>query len=197
MNDERLEPISLLKWFVREQPALLVSLLYLFASGIGMYFSWRYLRHFGIDFFDYAQVSDFLLASLKEPITWTLVAGLVLVMLLDNWMSRAWGSKPRGRLTRWYGTPRYRRLNYMVFLGLIVLYMTVFADRKAEDTLSGDYLIVTLRLAESGTVDQRALLGTTSSYVFTFDPDALSANVYPVEAIEALELPAIDNAQQP
>ena len=192
MSDQQSEPVSLLRWLIREQPALLVSLLYLFASGIGMYFSWRYLRHFGIDFFDYAQVSDFLLASLKEPITWMLVLGLVLVMLLDNWMSLNWGRKPRGRLTRWYGTPRYRRLNYLAFLGLIVLYMTVFADRKARDTLRGDYLIVTLRLAESGIVEERALLGTTSGYVFTFDPAAASAKVYPVEAIEALELPAVD-----
>ena len=192
MSDERSDAVSLLRWLVREQPALLVSLLYLFASGIGMYFSWRYLRHFGIDFFDYAQISDFLLASLKEPITWTLVAGLLLAMFLDNWMSRAWGRKPRGRLTRWYGTPRYRRLNHLAFLGLVVLYMTIFADLKARDTLRGDYLKVTLRLAESGAVERRALLGTTSGYVFTFDPDASSAKVYPVEAIEALELPAVD-----
>ena len=193
MSDERPDAVSLLKWLVREQPALLVSALYLFASGIGMYFSWRYLRHFGIDFFDYAQVSDFLLASLKEPTTWVLVAGLLLAMFLDNWMSRAWGSKPRGRLTRWYGTPRYRRLNHYAFLGLVALYMTIFADLQARDTLRGDYLIVTLRLAESGAVERRALLGTTSSYVFTFDPRASSAKVYPVEAIEALELPSVDD----
>ncbi len=193
MSENRLEPISVLKWFVREQPALLVSLLYLFASGIGMYFSWRYLRHFGIDFFDYAQVGDFLLASLREPITWMLVLVLVLVMAFDNWSSRAWGQKPRGRLTAWYGSPRYRRLNYLLFLGLVVLYMTIFADLKARDVLRGDYLTVTLRFAESGTVVRRALLGTTTGYVFTFDPDASAASVYPVEAIEALELPAVDN----
>ena len=192
MSDRQWDPVAVLRWLIREQPALLISLFYLFASGIGMYFSWRYLRHFGIDFFDYAQVSDFLLASLKEPITWMLVAGLVVAMLLDNWMSRNWGRKPRGWLTRWYGTPRYRRLNYLAFLGLVALYITIFADLKARDTLRGDYLIVTLRLAESGAVEQRALLGTTSSYVFTFDPDASAAKVYPVEALEALELPAIE-----
>ena len=56
----------------REHPALIVSGFYVLASFVGMFWSWAFLRRFGIDVFDYAQISDFLLASLKEPFTWVL-----------------------------------------------------------------------------------------------------------------------------
>ena len=58
---------------LREHPALLVSVVYVAASTIGMAYSWAFLRHFGINIFNYAQIGDFLLASLKEPSTWLLV----------------------------------------------------------------------------------------------------------------------------
>ena len=57
----------------REHPALIVSAFYVAASMIGMFWSWAHLRNFGINVFNYAQISDFLLASLKEPYTWALV----------------------------------------------------------------------------------------------------------------------------
>ncbi|MDH3908826.1 MAG: hypothetical protein OEU83_07330, partial [Gammaproteobacteria bacterium] len=59
--------------FFREHPAVLVSALYVAASVVGMFYSWAYLRRFGINVFNYAQISDFLLASLREPFTWVLV----------------------------------------------------------------------------------------------------------------------------
>jgi hypothetical protein len=52
---------------LREHPALLVSTFYLAASFVGMFYSRAFLRRFGINVFNYAQISDFLLASLKEP----------------------------------------------------------------------------------------------------------------------------------
>lgn len=42
----------------------------------------------GINFFNYAQISDFLLASLKEPFTWVYVALGILLVLGDNAISR-------------------------------------------------------------------------------------------------------------
>ena len=64
----------------REHPALLVSALYVAASVVGMFWSWAYLRVFGINVFNYAQVTDFLIASLKEPFTWVLVVLAILMV---------------------------------------------------------------------------------------------------------------------
>ncbi len=73
---------------LRQHPALLVSAVYVIASIIGMLFSWDYLRLFGINVFNYSQIGDFLLASLKEPFTWVIVIMAVLLVMGDNAMSR-------------------------------------------------------------------------------------------------------------
>ena len=48
---------------LRKHPALLVSVVYVIASTIGMLYSWDFLRLFGINVFNYAQIGDFLLAG--------------------------------------------------------------------------------------------------------------------------------------
>ena len=73
---------------VREHSALLLSGLYFVASLIGLVFSWDFLRFFNINVFRYAEISDFLLASLKEPYTWLLAVAAVALVLLDNALSR-------------------------------------------------------------------------------------------------------------
>ena len=54
------------------------------ASFVGMFWSWAFLQSFGINVFNYSQISDFLLASLKEPFTWGLVVIAVLLVVSDN-----------------------------------------------------------------------------------------------------------------
>lgn len=78
-----------------------------------MLFSWDYLRLFGINVFNYAQIGDFLLASLKEPITWVIVIVSVLITMVDNKMSRRVGRSGKRRFLKWYGSGRYRLLNYI------------------------------------------------------------------------------------
>ena len=82
--DENETVLQWLRSVLREHPALLVSALYIGSSVIGMLYAWAYLRLFGINVFNYAQISDFLLASLKEPFTWGLVVLAVLLVQSDN-----------------------------------------------------------------------------------------------------------------
>ena len=63
-----------------EHPALFVSGIYFVASLIGLVYSWAFLRAFGINVFRYAEISDFLLASLKEPFTWFLAIFAVILV---------------------------------------------------------------------------------------------------------------------
>ena len=71
-----------------EHPAFFASGLYFAASLIGLVYSWAFLRAFGINVFRYAEISDFFLASLKEPFTWVLTVLAVTLVLLDNANSR-------------------------------------------------------------------------------------------------------------
>ena len=186
MSDARAFPQAGVHRMVAEHPALLVSLVYLFASAIGMLFSWSYLWHFGIDFFEYAQIGDFLLASLKEPMTWGVVVVAILVVAFDNLMSLRWNRKERSRWTRWYGSERYRKMNYLTGILLVVIFIWLYAHAKAERTLSGALPSVDIVLAERGTRFERVILGTTANYIFTLDPVSNDVVVFPVDALEMI-----------
>lgn len=173
-------------WIVglfRRHPALLVSAFYVVASFVGMLFAWDYLRHFGINVFHYAQVSDFLMASLKEPITWAIVLLSLLLMLSDNAMSRRWQKGDRPRWLRWYGSPRYRAFNYIVVIGVVTYLIHVYATLKVQLTERGRGEQVLIQLTDSDSAVQRTLLGTTGTFIFVYDVDARQATALPVENV--------------
>ena len=87
--------------FLRNHPALIVSGLYVFATAIGMFFLWSYMRHFGVNVFLYAEVSDFLLASFKDPMIWGVAFVMVVAWYFDVRASLRWGSRERPKGLRW------------------------------------------------------------------------------------------------
>ena len=185
---------SAMQWLrsvLREHPALLVSALYISASVIGMFYSWVFLRRFGINVFNYAQISDFLIASLKEPFTWALVVAAVLLVASDNAMSRRVerrGSKWFG----WYGSPRYRFINNFAALYVVLSFIYLFAFFQAKDTYAGEGKIVDVVFAESGDQVTSLLLGTTGQFVFLFDAESKHVAIHPIENIHSISFTAPD-----
>lgn len=186
MSDSREQ--SFLRNLLREHPALLVSSVYVLASTIGMVYYWAFLRYFGINVFHYAQVGDFLLASLKEPFTWFLVLLAQVLMVLDNRYSRRIGRKERSKWVRWYGTPRYRSINYVVSLGMVVLFLLAYAHRQAESVLEGSGEYVTVTLADGSAARKALLLGTTGQFLFLFEPESKLVDIHPHENVQAISL---------
>jgi hypothetical protein len=175
---------------LKEHPALLVSALYIAASVIGMFYSWAYLRRFGINVFNYAQISDFLLASLKEPFTWGLVLLALLLVSLDNSMSRRVQRKSPGKWSRWYASPRYRATNNVAALAVVLLFLYAFATAQSRDTRDGDGKVVDVIFADNGAATQAILLGTTGQYVFLFDADSEQVDIHPIENIHSISFKA-------
>lgn len=169
--------------FVREHPAVIVSGLYLFATAVGMFFSWAYLRHFGINVFLYAEISDFLLASFKDPVIWAVVFVMLFAWYFDVRASKRWGSRERARGLRWYGTRTYRRLSYPAALFALVVFLSMAAGNEAEDARKGFGDIVNVSLADSESGRTGVLLETTARFVFLFDPDTQMVYVHPHESI--------------
>ena len=97
----------------REHPALALTLGYLSVSAIGLTFSWALFRRFGVNFFLFADVSDFLMSAFREPMTFVLAgtAGAVgwlvhrLNRIEDRWLGHP---DDRGRLARGYAWVRER-----------------------------------------------------------------------------------------
>ena len=180
------EVVQWLKTVLKEHPALLVSALYIASSVIGMFYAWAYLRRFGINVFNYSQVSDFLLASLKEPFTWGLVVLALLLVVWDNAMSRRVQRRGPGKWLRWYGTPRYRMINNFVAVYIVLSFIYLYATAQARDTREGEGKDVTVIFADHGTATSALLIGTTGQFVFLFDPDAGHVDIHPIENIHSI-----------
>ena len=187
MNESRdnwLHPIF------REHPALLVSALYVAASTIGIFYSWAYLHRFGINVFNYAQLSDFLLASLKEPFTWVLVALAAALVYLDNSSSKRIEKRKSGRLFRWYGSPRYRLINNFAAILMVLIFIFAYASRQANETQAGEGKLVDVAFAEGGAVKTSTLLGTTGQFVFLYDANSGRVDIHPIEGIHSISFQA-------
>jgi len=167
-----------------------VSALYVAASIIGMFYSWAFLRRFGINVFNYAQISDFLLASLKEPFTWGLVILAIALVLLDNASSRRVEKKGVRKWLAWYGSPRYRFLNNFAAIYIVLSFIYIFAILQAQDTREGDGKIVDVMFADSGAATTAILLGTTGQFVFLFDDDTERVDIHPIENIHSISFHA-------
>jgi hypothetical protein len=63
---------------IRAHPSLLLTLVYLLVSAIGVIYSYFFYREFGISIVKFVDLSDFLLASIQEPIQAQYFLGLVL-----------------------------------------------------------------------------------------------------------------------
>jgi uncharacterized membrane protein len=174
------------KNLLRQHPALLVSALYIASSIIGMFYSWAFLRRFGINVFNYAQISDFLLASLKEPFTWGLVVLAVVLVMLDNASSRRVEKKSPSKMWAWYGSPRYRLINNFAAIYMVLLFIYTFATLQARDTRDGEGKIVDILFADNGAATSAILLGTTGQFVFLFDDQTERVDIHPIENIHSI-----------
>ena len=173
---------------LREHPALLVSLVYVAASAIGMIYSWAYLRRFGINVFHFAQIGDFLLGSLKEPFTWLVVIAAVALVSIDSWLSRKCEERGASRWLRWYANERYRSMNYLVVIVIIVVFLNMLATVNARATRAGNGQLVEVRLADGSPARTAQLLGTTGQFLFLFEAATGRVDIHPHEAVVAIRL---------
>ena len=166
-----------------EHPALLVSAIYFVASLIGLVYSWAFLRSFGINVFRYADISDFLLASLKVPFTWILAILAVILVAFDNSMSLRVQRRGPSRFFRWYGSERYRQINYLVSVFLVVVFLFSYATAKERGVRDGEGEVLSVHLTDSSPPKQLVMLGTTARFVFLYDQVAERVDIHPNESI--------------
>ena len=176
-----------------EHPAFLASGLYFVASLIGLVYSWAFLRTFGINVFRYAEMSDFLLASLKEPFTWVLAVLAVTLVLFDNAMSRRVQARGPGRFVRWYGSDRYRHVNYLASVILVIFFLLAHASMNERNIRNGEGEVVGVHLADGSPPKQLIMLGTTIKYVFLYDHVDERVDMHPHESILMITKSAPDS----
>lgn len=210
------QSLALRLWVVmRREPALLVSMAYLFVSFIGLWANYWFFRRFDLPILEYMQGGDYLVAGLRDPIYAYAVIGIALVSVLIVWvekwrtrhpervqrLSRHWWGRTlvgKSRLSDgWYmGMSRETGLLVLSFITAMLIVFS-YVDARAAGIRAGGGHVVRVSLAgETAPLAGNArLLGTNSSFVFLWWPqqqrvEALpTANVSRIESIVAAPSP--------
>ena len=189
------------------EPVLLITCSYLFISVYGLWDSYWFYRRFDIPILEFMQSSDYFVAGLRRPeylwlLVWTLLASW-LTLLPERWRQRH-PDRVSGIEGRWWGRLLLpRRSDWWMYMGLhpetmatltslLVMAMGLYAlgDSRAERMYDGGGHAVSVRLAgqaEDLPGDWR-MLGTSSAFVFVWNPGERRAEVLPIDSVAAIRL---------
>lgn len=182
---------------LREHPAALLSGAYLAVTSIGMLTSYTLFDRFGVNIFQFAHTGDFLLAAIRSPIASFSILLAVpftwFVIWSDGWMwerFRFYRAISGGRRIRRIATSPLTYPFYFAAYAWVAAVLS--AGRTAGIVRAGEGTTVEVELqsgnlaGEDGTGPIRAtLLGTTTGYVFLYDPNA-GVTAVPVENLASL-----------
>ncbi len=183
----------------RQHPGLVLTGGYLAATAVGMLSSWTFYSHFGINVFHYAQLSDFILVSFRNPLaTVAILAAVPMVWLIiksDDLMVRH---------LRWYKyiySEKLRALSrtpaaWALYMALYAyVFSLVYSGRLAAQMRAGEVRAVEAQLQSGQYLGQDAtqpfrtsVLGTTTDYVFLYDVGSGAVTIVPVENLASLTL---------
>lgn len=188
--------------WLRENPGLVLTALYIGASLVGILFHYLFLRRFGLNVLEFSETSDFLMVVVREPLTVALALLCVPFYIGYGALTVPMGRWARRRFAILRSTPEKRRTNQVrmrpwmpaLQISFIVVYAVVFvmfySQWRAYQVRSGNFKKVTVEFKTDSPMadgalraEGRALLGTTSRYVFFYDPVAKRSDAVPLDAI--------------
>lgn len=191
--------------WLRDNPGLCLTLVYLFTSVIGVVFHFLFLRRFGFNVLEFSETGDFLMVVVREPLTVGLAMMGLVFYVAYGWSVRWITPWTRRRFARLRSTPEKRRATMhqmrrwqpviqVSFIGVYaVLFVMLFSNWRASRIRAGDFRKVTVHYKTDSpkadgslTADGLALLGTTSRFVFLYDPATKRADVVPLDGIARL-----------
>lgn len=191
--------------WLRENPGLVLTGIYVAASIIGVLYHFLFFRRFGVNVLEFSEASDFLMVVVREPLTVALallgVPFYVVYGALTTPLSR-WSRRHFAYLR---STPEKRRKSHErlrpwwplvqgSFIGIYaILFVMVYSTWRANQIRAGDFRKVTVEYKTDsprpdGTlrIEGLGLLGTTSRFVFLYDQVNRRTEVVPLDAIARL-----------
>ena len=195
--------------FLAEQPAIVVTLGYLVISLLGISYEWVQFRFFSVNFFHYADVTDFLMGAFREPIIFV----LSLTALATGWLVHIYNRWEldwfvRHPATSWLGRAYcalvssrfYRATPAIFFVGYSVMFIWVYSSNRAEAIRKGEGNTIQVEVVEGQRLRPRAdtptlVLGTSSRFVFLYRPQAGVTEIIPLENIARIVIDS-DEGQQ-
>lgn len=191
--------------WLRENPGLALSAIYVAASIIGVLYHFLFFRRFGVNVLEFSEASDFLMVVVREPLTVALallgVPFYILYGVLTTPLSR-WSRRHFAVLRN---TPEKRRkmlermrpwwpLMQGSFIGIYaILFVMVYSTWRAKEIRAGEFRKVSVEYKTDSPrpdgflrIEGLGLLGTTSRFVFLYDPANRRTEVVPLDAIARL-----------
>jgi hypothetical protein len=156
-----------------------------------------YYREFGVDILQFAQISDFLLAAIRNPIVLTfcvLSVGVLASAVALNvvWMQRS--TAYAERVARYNARPVSRLIDQAMSLFIVVGYFLIFTKAYARHTARQIQAGTGRRVAMDSATEQTPpgerpiLLGAASGYVFLYDPQKKETHILPSDSVDRLVL---------
>lgn len=200
----------------RREPALALTVAYLMIALAGIYYDYSfYQKGFGVPILSLAQIGDYLVAGLQQPVAIVLmVLTLPLCWLLDRlnvFFRRRYEIEQRNLRAlpslRWWQALRLRYLSWqlgshwftrVMYLAIIFGYSWIFVGAYASHNVAkvkrGAGVQVTVRLVgdadlAASTTPAWSYLGAVSNYVFLYDHASRQPLILPVNAIASVRPP--------
>lgn len=183
-----------------EHPALGVTLGYLLISLLGLSYQWTLFHRFDVNFFLYAEVTDFLMGAFREPVTFVLSLSALaigwVVHLYTRWELGWWRRHPpKNWLTRGYTRMIKASFNRYApaffFVVYSVMFIWLYADKHAEALEGGEGHAVRLEVAEGqarrpGPDEPTLMMGTSARFVFLYRPGSGLVEIVPHENVSRI-----------
>ena len=214
-NNTETDQQSGINLLLQQNPGLGVTLIYLVISLIGLMFSWALFSEFNVNIFNFTEVSDFLLAALREPMTFVMAGSALLVTWIIDWLTmheaRYWNIKsPKSKIAKAYVKSqklgRHPIARVFIFVLYSYLFISIYGSWKAKEIKAGKGQVIRVQLTEpvpdsrgenqsgNGVVIEGTLLGSTNKYLFLYDPESRITSAMPEENIVRV---LIDHASIP
>ena len=179
-----------IKEFFSKHPTMLLTLCYFIITAIGVIYSYYFYQEFGINILKFADLSDFLLASILEPLSIVVFGLLVVTNLFLYWLDiilrkrfPSYGRFLERKFMSKYSDP----IGFVILISVFTfsLIETVAIRNSEEIKLEGgDEFLVKMTEYEVNVTESRlTVLGSSSRYAYFYDSKKSVALVVPVENV--------------
>jgi len=188
-----------------QHPALILTGSYFFLAAVGFTYTSLLFLNFRINIIYYAEISDFLLSALRDPLV--ILASIAPLPLFAVYMRVAF--KLRQRFPRYHAMSERSEAMYsprllVWFPSIVVLMWAIaftahYANYVAGKIMAGQRRTIEARFTEPGIQIRTPaiLIGTTSRFVFLHEPQRGVTHIIPNERIAELVVPGKKKKGEP
>ena len=186
---------------LREHPTMLLTFCYFIITIIGVLYSYFFYKEFDINIIKFADLSDFLLASILEPKSILIFISLIITTSLLYWIDKIlrrkykrYGNFVDNKLKAKYTDPIGYFIILVFYTTFLVQHLAVRNASQVKTGNSDDFLV---RIADPGDhqVEKTlALLGSSSRYLYFYNNKNIETQVIPVENVSFLikKMPVVE-----